>query len=633
MNTSLKRKGITVNTKTVTSICLFLVGITSAGSISLLAMIQFRESRDSYFSRLGTDLALASSRAGLVVDAYKESIERAKVLEEMMSEYLIDERISCIELRHEQVSLMLPPKELCAALRHDDIVQQSFGANLIGNVRFYVNHERLGKENKRHLLYTIAAFLLTGMSFVIASVVLARHGMARKDREALEAVEKIFEITPSLLFEVDGSFNILRTSNKLMEYIHDTTSHPESVVNDLFDRSSAAKVRALIQECSTGIATDSTNSSLLRFRSENCSSYQFAATVEANPLSIGKTFFVFLSDISALANEKARLTILLRTDFLTGALSRRYLEEFYADGIRSQDFGLIMIDVDFFKSINDNHGHEAGDRFLRHVALTLQDTLPPSSEIIRLSGEEFLAILDDADSDMLLAHGNRVRAQFASSGISTNNGTLIRTVSIGISRMNQHEKLTESLRIADHALLLSKRSGRNRTTFASKDEYSHYSRNRPTTEEVEAAVHGNQIALYFEPVYDSSTGLIAGFESLLRWQTKDGWIPPVNFLDAYYHVTNRISAGKSRFELFAETASNFFDPADPPVWLSYNLWPGDINEDLLKHLNIFEPWLRRRMVLEISEKLLFQARAKSWSHRYCNRLLRQATRSRLMISE
>ena len=111
-------------------------------------MIQFRESRDSYFSRLGTDLALAGSRAELIVDAYKDSIERAKVLEEMTSEYLIDERISCIELRHEQISLMLPPRELCAALRQDDIIQQSFGANLIGNVRFYVSHERLGRPWK-----------------------------------------------------------------------------------------------------------------------------------------------------------------------------------------------------------------------------------------------------------------------------------------------------------------------------------------------------------------------------------------------------------------------------------------------------------------------------------------------------
>ena len=512
MKASLRRKGIPSNTKTVTSICLFLVGITSAGSISLLAMIQFRESRDSYFSRLGTDLALAGSRAELIVDAYKDSIERAKVLEEMTSEYLVDERISCIELRHEQISLMLPPRELCAALRQDDIIQQSFGANLIGNVRFYVSHERLDQENNRHLLYTIAAFVLTGMSFVIASVVLARHGMARKDKEALEAVEKIFEITPSLLFEVDGSFNILRTSNKMMEYINDTTSRPESLVDDLFDRASADKIRALIHECGTGKATDSTGSTdttLLRFRSENNSSYQFTATVEANPLSIGKTFFVFLSDISALANEKTRLTTLLRTDFLTGALSRRYLEEFYADGTRSRDFGLIMIDVDFFKSINDNHGHEAGDQFLRHVALTLQDTLPPNSEVIRLSGEEFLGILDDADSDTLLAHGNRVRSQFASSGISTKNGTLVRTVSVGISQLNQDDKLSESLRIADHALGLSKRSGKNRATFASKDEYSHYSRDKPTAEEVETAVHRNQIDLYFEPVYDYSTGLSA----------------------------------------------------------------------------------------------------------------------------
>lgn len=609
MNAGPQRKGIAI-ARNVTSFCLLLVGITSAGSISFLALIQARETKDSYFSRLGTDLALASSRAGLIADVYKDSIGRTKALEEMISEYLIDERISCIELRHEQISLMLPPKELCAALRKDDIIQQSFGANPIGTVSFYVSHERLDAENSRHLLYTIGAFMLTGMSFIIASIVLMRHGMAIKDREAVVAVKKIFDITPSLLFEVDASFNILRTSKRLMDYINDTASHHEFTIDGLFDRVSAARVRALIQDFSSGKASGPSSDTLLRFRSDHNSGYQFSATVESNPIRVSKTYFIFLSDISAFANEKTRLTRLLRTDFLTGALSRRYMEEVYADGNRSRDVGLMMIDVDFFKSINDNYGHEAGDRFLKHVLLTLQKTLPPNSEVIRLSGEEFLAILDDADSDTLLAHGNKIRAELGSRGISSKSGEIIRTVSVGISRMPQQGKLSESLRIADHALAQSKHSGRNKATFISDDEYRRYNRNRPTTEEVESAVLSNQITLHCEPVYDYSNGLVAGFESLLRWQTKYGWIPPVNFLDAYYHVTNRISGGKSRFELFAETASHFSEPTDPPVWLSYNLWPGDIHGNLLNHLNIFEPWLRRRMVLEVSEKLLLSSQSE-----------------------
>ena len=585
--------------------CFLAVSATSAASISLLAIIQFKETRDTFFSRLGTDLSLASLYTGIIAEAYEEPKQRTEKLKEIASKYIGDERISCVNLMYERAKISFPPAEICKKLRRDEVVDLRFGASQKGVAQFHVSHERLDADNNRHLLYTVTSFAVIGLSIIIASIVLARLRVATKERIAIDTVDRIFEITPSLLIEVDNELRIKRSSKRLTEYILDHGSEDVDETKSLFDEESVARIEKMINRSRVGNVPGSSLESLVSLRLFDDSRPQFNANVQPNPLTSGESFFVFLSDISALANEKTRLARLLRTDYLTGALSRRYLEEIYSDGVRSRDVGILMIDIDFFKSINDNYGHETGDLFLKHITVILQHTLPSGSEIIRLSGEEFLAITEATDPDTLLAYGNGIKQKMASTALHINNMDLIRTVSIGAADLKSQGKLVDSLRIADHALSVSKQNGRNRVTYIAEWQFNQYMRRKPTMEEVENAVREDQIDLHYEPVYEYHSGCIVGFESLLRWHNKIEWIQPVDFLEPYYNVTNRMSGGRSRFELFAGSAAHFSKLNGTAPWLSYNIWPGDIDGALLEHLDILEPWLRSRCVLEVSEKLLF----------------------------
>lgn len=593
------------NTALTACMCFLAVGATSAASVSLLAIIQFKETRDTFFSRLGTDLSLASLYTGLIAEAYKEPEQQAKKLGEIASKYIGDERISCISIMYEQTKITYPPADICKALRQDEVVDLRFGPSQKGIAQFHVSHERLDADNNRHLLYTIASFAVIGFSIIMASIVLTRLRVATKERIAIDTVDRIFEITPSLLLEIDNELRIKRSSKRLREYILDHEFEAKDETKSLFDEESVAKIEKMMNESRAGHVPPSTLESLVSLKLFDSSKPQFIASVQPNPLTSGESFFIFLSDISALANEKTRLTRLLRTDYLTGAFSRRYLEEVYSDGARSHDVGLLMIDIDFFKSINDNYGHETGDLFLKHITIILQYTLPYGSKIIRLSGEEFLTITEATDPDILLAYGNGIKQKIASTALHIHSMDLIRTVSIGASNLKSQGKLADSLRIADHALSVSKQNGRNRVTYLDEWQFNQYMRRKPTMEEVEDAVRKDKIDLHYEPVHEYYSGCIVGFESLLRWHNKLEWIQPVDFLDHYYHVTNRMSRGRSRFELFASSAAHFSKLNGTALWLSYNIWPGDIDGALLEHLDILEPWLRSRCVLEVSEKLLF----------------------------
>ena len=592
-------------------LCLLFVGATSAGSIVLMAMSQFREVKDVFFSRLGTDLALATSRAGLIASAYTDPELRAQAFDAMASEYLADERISCIELTYQRIKVESPPPSVCSALRVDDVIEQRFGANGEGEIRFHLSFDRFNADNRRHFLLTMAAFAMTSFSFAIAALVLIKLGESIKARKAIDAVERIFEIMPVLVLEIDAHFEVLRTSKRLSEYLLDINSEPNGSLESIFDADSSALLKSLIVRYGLNDVVGAPQDGWLSLKSSQLSGTLFSAVVEANPLAERNTYFVFLSDVSALANEKTRLSQLLRTDFLTGALSRRYLEEKYADGSRDDDLGLIMVDLDFFKSINDNYGHETGDLFLKYIVVTLRELAPAGSSVVRLSGEEFLVVTQDANPKCLLVCANRIKDQLASQGLQVESGELVRTVSIGVAVVKTEDKLSEALRVADYALLLSKRNGRNRATYVSVSEYAQFLKDKPTVEEVESAVRSNLIDLHYEPVYDFSSGQIIGFESLLRWHSGSGWVSPVNFIDAYYHVTNRLSGGRSRFELFAKTASSFPSCGENCVWLSYNLWPGDIDEGLLEWLDSLDSGLKSLMVLEVSEKLLISRQSEA----------------------
>lgn len=172
--------------------------------------------------------------------------------------------------------------------------------------------------------------------------------------------------------------------------------------------------------------------------------------------------------VQALAERNRRLVARLeaeaRVDTLTGVLNRRGFDERaqveLARATREQaSLAAVSFDIDYFKRVNDEWGHETGDRVLMHLGGVLRATARAGDVVARLGGEEFVALLPGADLDSARTYAERVRSGFAAAD-ELCRGHL--TVSAGVTAAVAPETVESLLHAADTALYAAKRAGRDR---------------------------------------------------------------------------------------------------------------------------------------------------------------------------
>ena len=186
-------------------------------------------------------------------------------------------------------------------------------------------------------------------------------------------------------------------------------------------------------------------------------------------LMIVITVFILLFELTKTQGfvhlEKALRTIneLAIRDELTGTHNRRHLMDLIerASG-RGQRFSLCLLDIDFFKRINDTYGHSAGDVVLRAFASTVQSQVRPGDTFGRYGGEEFLLMLPDTMAASAMTLAERVRLAIEAMRCPELQATVVLTVSIGVAEFQPGESITQAIGRADEALYLAKSAGRNR---------------------------------------------------------------------------------------------------------------------------------------------------------------------------
>lgn len=155
------------------------------------------------------------------------------------------------------------------------------------------------------------------------------------------------------------------------------------------------------------------------------------------------------------------------TDGLTGMQNRRYFDEALKEylsefGRIDKPVGLMILDLDHFKQVNDTHGHDIGDEVLRAVARCLRDMTRYHDVVARLGGEEFAVVAPDMDAEKLVRFAERIRKAIASQTILSGNVRLRVTASVGLAVWDRKEAAEEFFRRADKQLYHAKREGRNR---------------------------------------------------------------------------------------------------------------------------------------------------------------------------
>lgn len=244
------------------------------------------------------------------------------------------------------------------------------------------------------------------------------------------------------------------------------------------------------------------------------------------------------TDITALKANEQKLEHQAHYDNLTKLPNRLMLADRLHQAMlqarrHQQSLAIVYLDLDGFKHINDNYGHEAGDQLLVTVATRMKAAIREGDTLARLGGDEFVAILlDIASLDDSIPLLNRL-LQAAARPVPLGNHRLQVTASLGVTFYPQPEDLEpeQLIRQADQAMYQAKLAGKNRYCLFDTEQARDMREHHQSLEHIRAALLADEFVLYYQPKVNMRSGDIIGVEALIRWQHPvQGLLAPGYFL-------------------------------------------------------------------------------------------------------
>src|SRR5579884_2491331 len=250
-----------------------------------------------------------------------------------------------------------------------------------------------------------------------------------------------------------------------------------------------------------------------------------------------KYLIAVIDDITERKKAEHRIAYLAHHDGLTGLANRTALLQKIDEAAarwrtRAEPFGVLLLDLDRFKQVNDSLGHPAGDRLLTEVAGRLKALLRETDVLARIGGDEF-AIIQAGDPDPREAAASlasRIIAAIASP-FAIDGGEIAIGTSIGIALAEHKGNGDELLKMADLALYRAKGAGRNGYCFFDPEMSAVASARQEIESDLRRAIQQNELELHYQPILEARTGKISGAEALIRWRHPNkGLIFPDSFI-------------------------------------------------------------------------------------------------------
>ncbi|MEL0437638.1 putative bifunctional diguanylate cyclase/phosphodiesterase [Phycobacter sp. K97] len=292
-------------------------------------------------------------------------------------------------------------------------------------------------------------------------------------------------------------------------------------------------------------------------------------------------------------------------DALTGLPNRRafmdYLQGLDRAGTVEGEI-VMMLDLDRFKAVNDVHGHAYGDLVLVRTAERLKAELEKGDLVARLGGDEFAIALGPASSvERAESIARRILASISlpivEDGLRLSVGT-----SMGLALLSAEHTAPAALQFADQALYSAKKRGRGQFAWFDKELEQFALERRALELDLKQAVANDEIAPFFQPVFDISTNRLHGFEILARWTHETrGMVPPDVFIEIAEDVGLISALGWSVLRQALLKARNW----DPSLRLAVNISPtqfrdGYLVEKIRESLEEAE-FDARRLIVELTE--------------------------------
>lgn len=358
--------------------------------------------------------------------------------------------------------------------------------------------------------------------------------VARDLAQGLSFAEQVVSEANSVIVILDQNWNIQRFNRLSEEYtgLKEQEVIGQNVFKLFMSRSEAAASKRNI----TGFFRNGSSYEVERWIKTRKGQRLFLFRNKFVHSGSGKNeIFLICSgtDITEERRAQERLRVLANTDTITGLPNRNAIHELISDAITARgdtQVGVVYLDLDNFKKVNDAYGHMFGDQLLQAVALAILSCLDEGQTLARLGGDEFIVMATDTSQGALEAMASRIltrlRQPFRIGLIEVYTGC-----SLGIALAPQHGNDRESvIRNADTAMYTAKENGRGKFCVFSPEMNQRVFEYLWLDTNLRKALDNDQLLIHYQPKM-TWRGEVRSLEALVRWQSPErGLIPPMEFI-------------------------------------------------------------------------------------------------------
>jgi len=323
-----------------------------------------------------------------------------------------------------------------------------------------------------------------------------------------------------------------------------------------------------------------------------------------------------LADIHERKENEQKMSYAAFHDPLTGLPNRSRLDQFLQDAVQNnklatkQKTALLFIDLDNFKFVNDNYGHNIGDMLLIEIARRLQQCLRPGDNLARFGGDEFVVLLNDLPQVTDAEHIAQRMLDTLQAPVHIQENCLSVSASIGVTALPRSDNPTDILQAADLALYQAKMAGKAQFALYTECMQSAAQEQQIKQQALLHALKNEEFSLHYQPIFavaEQEPRLVA-VEALLRWNHQGECLEPKDFLSTLDAMGGLFDVGEWVFTTACQQVKKWQQEYNQELACAINIAPSQLkNKNLIQQVKnaLDNSGLKpKQLVLEITEDQL-----------------------------